>query len=232
MPDTFAIRMSDSAEAHLVVGMKILIEPVGVGDRFASRLIGWSMDKYLLLHLPAKGAARDHVYDGKKLVVRYISCDGLVCGFETVVQGAVYSPQRLLFVDYPRRIAVHSIRSGPRIGVFLGGEISVGQAVAPCHVLNISLSGCQAEVCVNEPAALALATDALVTVGFRLPDLDANPYRLQGTIARLSDQPGGQFRLCGVRFTDVPDAERQGLERYIAQAQQHLGAACTFSQGQ
>jgi len=232
MPDTFAIRMSDSAEAHLAVGMKILIEPVGVGDRFASRLIGWSMDKYLLLHLPAKGTARDHVYDGKKLVVRYISCDGLVCGFETVVQGAVYSPQRLLFVDYPRRIAVHSIRSGPRIGVFLGGEITVGQTVAPCHVLNISLSGCQAEVCVSEPAAQALAADALVTVGFRLPDLDASPYRLQGTIARLSDQPGGQFRLCGVRFTDVPDAERQGLERYIAQAQQHLGAACTLGQGQ
>jgi c-di-GMP-binding flagellar brake protein YcgR len=231
MPETFSVQMTDSAAAPLAVGMKALVEPSGVGERFASRFVGWFPKRYMLLHLPAQGPVREHLYDGKKLVVRYISCDGQVCGFETEVQGLVFTPQRLLVVHYPRRIAVHSIRQGRRVGVFLGGGIEADDAAHACYILDVSLTGCQAEVRASEHPVPDLAAGKNVVVTFLLPGLTPRQFRLPGVVARVSDQPDGRHRLCGIRFADVPDQDRQDLESYLDEAQRHLGAACPHETG-
>lgn len=227
MPDSFSIQMADSSQAQIAVGMKILIEPTGVGERFASRFVGWFPNRYMILHLPAQGPVRDHLYDGKKLVVRYVSCDGQACGFETLVQGLVFTPQRLLFVDYPKRIAVHSFRKGTRLNVFLGGELTAGDAVITCYVLNLSQSGCQIELPASGEKPPELEAGTSVHLGFLLPGLEPRPYRLSGVIVRSSSPPDATCLLCSLRFQDVPEADAQALEAYIAEAHRHLGSVCT-----
>lgn len=228
MPSELFVRIVRSEEMSIAVGSKAVVEPQGVGERFASRFVGWSPHKYMVLSLPTVVTVRDHIYDGKKLVIRYMSCDGLVCGFETVVQGAVFTPQRIVLVDYPSKIAVHNIRKGKRVSVFIGGELTFADKSCKCYILDISLDGCQIALDTSHACASLLNIGDGVVVQFVLPGLEPVKYSLSGTLTRALDQKNEACRHFGLKFAAMPDSESKTLESYITDAERFMTSSCSL----
>jgi len=228
MPTEISVQIVRNEEMNIGVGTKAVVEPQGVGERFASRFVGWTPQKYMILSLPTVVTVRDHIYDGKKLVIRYMSCDGLVCGFETEVQGAVFTPQRIVFVDYPAKLAVHSIRKGKRVSVFFGGELTYADITCKCYVLNISVDGCQiAMETPNVRAPMPNIGDDLA-VHFVLPGLEPATYSIPGSLARVSDQKNAAYRHFGVKFATLSETDSKKLEAYVADAEKYMSHTCSI----
>lgn len=228
MKKDLPLQILGSEDMHVVIGTKAVVEPQGVGERFASKFIGWSAKKYLILHLPSHLALLDHIYDEKKLIVRYISCDGKVCGFETKVQGLVFTPQRVLFVDFPEKIVAHGIRSGNRLNVFLGGEISCNDRKFHCYILNLSSAGCK--------FAIESANDTMnnpkdgdtIHLQFILPGLTPLEYSMECSIVRISEHKKRGFNQYGVRFTNQNDSKLNAINDYIAHSGKYMETSCSL----
>jgi len=228
MPAEISVQIVRNEDMNIGVGTKAVVEPQGVGERFASRFVGWTTNKYLILHLPSLASLRDHLYDGKKLVIRYMTCDGLVCGFETEVQGTVFTPQRILLVNYPEEIAVHNIRKAKRVSVFIGSELSREKEVCKCYMLNISLEGCQIALDASPNNAALAAIGSEMVVHFVLPGLEPAKYSIPGTLVRVSHQKDGAYTHFGIKFAALSETDSKALEAYVADAEKYMSHTCSI----
>ncbi len=228
MEKDLPLQILDSEDMHVVIGTKAVVEPQGVGERFASKFIGWSAKKYLILQLPSHLALLDHIYDEKKLIVRYISCDGKVCGFETKVQGLVFTPQRVLFVDYPEKIVAHGIRSGNRLNVFLGGEISYNDKTSHCYILNLSSTGCKFAIERADDTIAKPKEGDTIHLHFILPGLTPSEYSMDCSVARISEHKKRGFNQYGVRFANQDDSALNAIHDYIAHSGKYMETSCSL----
>ncbi|QLA17597.1 flagellar brake domain-containing protein [Desulfolutivibrio sulfoxidireducens] len=228
MKEDLPLQILDSEDMHVVIGSKAIVEPQGVGERFVSKFIGWSAKKYLILHLPSHLALLEHLYNEKKLIIRYISCDGKVCGFETKVQGLIFTPQKVLFVDFPEKIVAHGIRSRKRMNVFLGGEISFNNIKYHCYILNLSSTGCKLVIEIDNHDIVTPKNGDTLYLKFILPGVSPSDYFIECYIVRIFENKKRGFNQYGVKFANSKESTLTSINDYIAHSEKYMEESCSL----
>ncbi len=209
------------------VGDIALVEPQGVGERFKTGFVGWEAGRCVILRLPSKLELRDHLYSGKLVIVRYLSCTGEVCGFECAIQGLSYKPQPLLFLDYPDFVEVFSLRKENRVDCFLPASLVIGEERLGGHILNLSNGGCRIGLPHEAVEQLGIVPDTEMECEFQILGRHNGPEKLKGAIRTVTVDKGKAF--LGMQFQDVPDSLQEQIREYVVEVNTYLGDACPTS---
>jgi hypothetical protein len=141
---------------HLIPGKVIDIQ-LGSSNlvRIKPTVIGIDLGRYLLVKFPSKLNAaeyKDVLISGCAVIVRYIleGNHGECVAFATTIQNVLIAPNRLIFLNYPKRIENRQLRTFQREKTHLPAQISLSKAgdklTGNCidgYIIDISAHGCQ-----------------------------------------------------------------------------------------
>ncbi len=126
------------------IGTRLQIRIDGVDINYTSTLIGMETGKYLIIDAPVNmlTSARHKLFQGSKILVRYLH-KGSVFGFKSELIEDIYTPLKLLFLEYPEIIEVHNLRSGQRIDCVLPVRIKINDEERNGIISDINKEGCR-----------------------------------------------------------------------------------------
>lgn len=226
MAQKLNISKKEGAALSVTLGTMVLIEPMGMGDRFKTEFLGMSKGQYLIVRLPRIPGVNDHIYVEKKVTVRYVF-QGNVYGFESEVLHSQASPFRLLFLRYPTTIEILNLRKCQRVDCYLPVKIGVGDEEGGQYsefdamMLNLSCGGCQVVVDAPGKQLPPLAVDSDVSLEFLMMGSD-RPTRLEGRAKNITVS-NNRMKL-GVMFDSIPDNVRDGIDNYVSSVAEYLMA--------
>lgn len=133
-------------KAACTPGMRVAVELAGLNDKAPSIVIGGEPAKYIIIKEPMvhptdKALWSEYLYSGNEATVRYIH-DGSASGFKTSIVKLINSPEKLLFLKYPKRIETYNLRRHKRISCFMEAEIEMGGQKTIAVIEDLSSSGC------------------------------------------------------------------------------------------
>lgn len=140
------INQSAKLKAACTPGLRVAIELGGLNEKAPSIVIGGEPSKYILLKEPMvhprdKAIWSEYLYPGNDATVRYIF-DGVASGFKTSIIKLINSPDKILFLKYPKLVETYNLRRHKRINCFLEAEILIGEQKTLAIVEDLSTSGC------------------------------------------------------------------------------------------
>lgn len=200
-------------------GMQLVQSRGGHESRFASALIGFVAQEYVIVKRPVDARGLAIKVEIGQLLAVHLFTGTEVIGFEATLLRQFGTPFAAWHLEYPRSVRVQVLRAAPRLAVTL--EATVTCAAAPegvaARVADLSVSGALL-VCDRQlgepPAALEIVV--------RVPQLGAADVDLviQASLRSVrGPQPAGgaagMFR-CGVQFDDLPPASMAVLQQFIA----------------
>jgi hypothetical protein len=126
------------------IGTRLQIRIDGVDINYTSTLIGMETGKCLIIDAPVNmlTLARHKLFQGSKILVRYLH-KGSVFGFKSELIEDIYTPLKLLFLEYPEIIEVHNLRSGQRIDCVLPVRIKINDEERNGIISDINKEGCR-----------------------------------------------------------------------------------------
>ena len=124
------------------VGDELLIQIEGTKIRFKSNLVGVERDAYLIVKTPNMPGIGNKITAGDTVIVRYLS-EGSVFGFESVIEGSIVRPARLIFIKYPKFVECKSIRRFKRISCNIPATGDINGAEFKGMIVDISKGGCR-----------------------------------------------------------------------------------------
>lgn len=141
---------------HLTPGKSIDLQLNGLNSvRIKPTVVGIDLGRYLLVKFPSKLNSADYkdvLLKGNSVVVRYIleGEHGECVAFSTTIQHILFTPERLIFLNYPKRIENRQLRTFQREKTHLPAQISLhktgdtltGNCIAG-YIVDISSRGCQ-----------------------------------------------------------------------------------------
>lgn len=127
-------------------GLRVSIELAGLNDKAPSVVIGGIPGKYILMRDPIvhpneKSLWSEYLYSGNTATIRYIY-EGIASGFKTPIIKMINSPDKILFLKYPKRVETYNLRQHQRINCYLDAIISVDSTSANAMIEDLSTSGC------------------------------------------------------------------------------------------
>ncbi len=134
--------MKSAAELHLELGTDLLITPQGSTERTPCKVIGLSVNEYIIARMPLIPGFTTKFPDGCMATIRYIF-HGNVYGFKTALLGHSLKPAPMLYIEYPYSIEKVELRKHKRVQCTLVGRLHTPRAVHPMVTLDISQSGCR-----------------------------------------------------------------------------------------
>ncbi len=156
----------------LEIGIKLLIDFDDLVVPFRSTLVGIEDGKYLILKAPGPIGRIDHdLFKVKNLIVKSLY-KGTIYAFRSKLINIVSRPSKLMFIEYPREIEHHELRSHKRFKCNIATQSEASEKEKSGVIKNISKGGC---LCIIE----TFSTDE------NLPD-----ELLNGTISFKCHFPG------------------------------------------
>ena len=216
-------------QLNVVVGSTALVEPQGVGERFKTTFVGWDTGRFIILRLPSRLELREHLYTGKLVIVRYLSCSGDVCGFQSAIHGINYKPQHLLFLDYPAKLETFHLRKESRVDCFLPATLTLQDgSTQQASIVNISKGGCR----IGLGSALGehgFTVGQEIVCEFVMLGQDYAAKRFVALVRSISDENAKTF--IGVEFKEVDAALRDDIEKYVQSVSDYLAVGCPEKHG-
>jgi hypothetical protein len=216
----------------LPVGIPLQLEIGDVSVKMNSMSIGYVGDKCLIVKYPNTGgfgSISNKLFKGNKITVRYVN-DGSVIGFQSDLLGVAVDPVRVLFLDYPKAIARHSLRAAKRIGCCLPADLVIDHMKSEDFipetfrggiVEDISELGCSYRMIrdfPNVPFPTVEVGDA-VTLCLQLPGTDDEVW-LPGDVRRI--ERGARKMGVGIKFREVSEDKKKGIRDYISTVERFL----------
>ena len=131
----------------LEIGIKLLIDFDDLVVPFHSTLVGIEDGKYLILKAPGPIGRIDHdLFKVENLIVKSLY-KGTVYAFRSKVINIVSKPSKLMFIEYPREIEHHELRSHKRFKCNIAIRSVADKKEKNGVIKNISKGGC---LCVIE----------------------------------------------------------------------------------
>lgn len=123
----------------------MLVEIEGLRRSFKACCLGWDCGRFVLVTFPSRPEIRDHLYQDRGLILRYLHTDGVLHGFHSTVDAVLFKPERLLFARYPTTVERLNLRKEDRVNCFARARVAPasGGAETAGLLLNISRSGCR-----------------------------------------------------------------------------------------
>jgi hypothetical protein len=204
------LRPEHDERVVLHLGMKLQIEVEGASERFASDVRGLQPGAYVLASIPQHrelGNLSDLLVNGVKVVVRYMH-NGMVFGFRTAIMGAVYSPARLLFLEYPNMVENYNLRSHARVPCFLPARMKLGSDEIEGAVVDLSKGGCQFRIFemnqLRHGVPPTSGNEGLV-LSLRLPGAESD-VSLNGKLKQI--RKAREWLAAGIGFNDLNEETR------------------------
>ncbi len=127
----------------LEIGLPIQLKLEGVAFPLQSVLVGMEIDEYLIIKIPVQFANIKHkLFPGIDIVVRYLY-QGIVFGFQTKLIEIISKPVKLLFLEYPRIIEHHELRSHKRAQSIFPATIRIKDKTNNGAIIDVSKNGCR-----------------------------------------------------------------------------------------
>jgi len=212
-------KKSKSAALAVSIGTRMLLEPVGVADRFKTDFVGMERGRYLIVRLPRIPGVREQLYEEKPVKVRYIH-EGNVHGFESLVVSLLATPFRLLFLSYPKHIETLNLRQCPRVDCYLPVAASLSDSRYDGLILNLSCGGCQVVVETKDKEATPkIAVDADITLDFKMLASGKN-MNLAGKVKNINVNDTRIY--LGVKYNELSEDIKKEIENYITHVTNYL----------
>ena len=195
------------------LGTQLEIEIEGVPTRIKSSLVGIEPDKYLIIKAPEAAlpdSIKNKLFRGNQIVVRYL-CKGTLFGFRSQLVQVTSTPIRLLFVEYPKTIEAHDLRSHERIDCFLPAKIEIKDEVKNGLILDISEGGCRYLIKSSEGEKLpSVHLYELISLRCQFPGTESEQV-VSGEVRNVGMDK--QKAVLGIQFHEIAP----GLQNIIAQ---------------
>jgi hypothetical protein len=194
----------------IVIGENMIVDLVGVGGSFKTTFVGMVRCKLLIVRMPSAADLREHIYQNKQVMVKYLS-RGEIRVFRTAVASVGFKPIPLLFLDYPGRIDTLKLRKAKRLECFFPAKLYAGERELAGSVTDLSMDGCRVSLPAKFAEAAVLAPDAALTVKFAFFSLS---YDFEVT-AKVKNVHVDNAVSVGLKFDVLGERMRQSLEDYF-----------------
>ena len=126
----------------LEIGIKLLIDLDNMAVSFRSTLVGIEHGKYLLLKAPEQlGSIDQDRFKVEDLIIKSLY-KGTIYAFRSKLMSIISKPSKLMFIEYPRKIEHHELRSHKRFKCSIVTQVEVNKKERGGVIENISQGGC------------------------------------------------------------------------------------------
>ena len=169
---TAQIQRVDVDNFNIPIGSRVIIEPLGLGEKVKTHFIGMERKNYFIVSLaPFIGEEKpryDFLYKGNRTKIFYTQ-DGVINGFIAKVMLYTTSPFRHIYFSYPTDAEICNLRQAQRTDCHLPCRIAMGDLELSGMMTNISVTGCAVSIRdPGEDACRAVAMQSMVGVRFYL----------------------------------------------------------------
>lgn len=204
---------------HLGIGSLLQVEIKGIPSRYQTTFIGMELYEYLIIKEPAfprkirVSGFKHKLFPGNEITVRYIY-KGSVFGFQTKLIEALYTPKRLLFIEYPKAIEKHNLRSTKRIDCHLPAITEIKDIETQGIILDINESGCRCLIKATENVKLPVVqNDDQITLRCHFPG-NQDEQMVSGLVKNIKRK--SQKMTLGIQFHEMTVELHNMIEQYTS----------------
>lgn len=195
------------SKVDIELGTKLMLEVDGIKGKMASYLVGLVPDEYILVKAPSGTPGLNKYFnEGNKITVRYIKYENAY-GFEVFITNFITSPKAILALDYPTRIASHSLRKSQRTNCYMLCKVQFDGDEADGVIMDFSKTGCRCIV-FNLPAVKAKKLDgenATVQLVFKPPKNESD-ISINSDVKYFIDYKGSHK--LGISFGELEEEQQ------------------------
>ena len=207
---------SSGQRLNLDIGTKVKVEFEGGDMPVQALFVGMEINRYLILRLPGGAGLHEHLYEGKRLVVKYVS-SGRIFGFQSRILAYMYKKGLIVaFLNYPEKVETYELRAQQRIECLIPAKLNIENQLMVGYVLDISSTGCLFGVPQNKKngaSAPALEEKGLLKMSF----LGIEGEQKISCLVKSINNSSNQLAL-GLMFEDIADALKEQLDAYVQKA--------------
>jgi hypothetical protein len=147
----------------LDVGSQLVLEIKTKLNKIKCAYVGLTRHGYIIIEIDKIHEAQNlHnlLYKGHPIKVRYLS-KGKVYGFISSIDSIIFTPDKLIFINYPNVIEEQNIRSQKRIVCSILSKMSFEEVVFKGIVVDISKNGCKFNTIADETSDKQLTEKTL-----------------------------------------------------------------------
>lgn len=156
-------------------GIKLSIEFKGLEARITSKVVGVEEDDYIILKMPpghTLGEAVHKLYTNSIFVARFMN-KGTIYGFQSSIIKVLTDPKKVIFIEYPKKIETHDMRSSKRVDCYLPATIESEKGKMVGNIVDLSKSGCLVIIdAAKVIISMVMQTDIEVNISFHIPGVE------------------------------------------------------------
>jgi c-di-GMP-binding flagellar brake protein YcgR len=156
---------------------------------------------------------RSKLSPGIQIVVRYLN-KGRLIGFRAKLIEAIFTPQRLMFLEYPKTFEHHDIRSIKRVNCTLAVTMTIGNYESKGTMLDISRKGCRCLTSTTkEIKLLSIKKEEQISFRCQFPGVQDDQV-VTGNIKNIKMDK--QETAIGIQFQKMGADVKGIIDRYIS----------------
>jgi hypothetical protein len=202
-----------SKRISLEIGVPFQLKLTDVAYPLQSVLVGMEINEYLIIKIPSQFSNVKHkIFPGVEIIVRYIY-QGIVFGFQTKLIDMIFKPVKLLFLEYPKIIEHHELRSHKRAQSIFPATIKIKDMVSNGAIIDISKNGCRCHILAASNDLLPTAQiDDEVLLTCKFPGLHGD-HMVMGIIRNI--ERSRKDLIFGVEFKFIDEKINDHISSYL-----------------
>jgi c-di-GMP-binding flagellar brake protein YcgR len=198
--------------------LQLVVSAFGRKSAFASTLLGYAENEYLIVRTPAEGGLGVRLQNGEPLDLRLFTGTHVV-EFSTSLLRQFSAPISYWHLSYPEEVRVTTLRAAPRARVDLDAQANRNGAAVPVRLTDLSALG--AKVLAPEPLGERGQTLELAFDIQRGPQGATAKIAVAATIrgvkpvATTGDAP--QSYAHGLQFENLSETDQVLLQNFVFQ---------------
>jgi len=219
MTDGEGDNLGTEKHVSLEIGGQLQVEIKGIPSRYQTTFIGMELNEYLIIKEPAfphkirVSGFKHKLFSGNEITVRYIY-KGSVFGFQTKLIEALYTPKRLLLIEYPKAIEKHNLRSTKRIDCYLPAIAKIKDIESQGILLDINENGCRCLIKAAENMKLPVVqNDDQITLRCHFPG-NQDEQMVSGRVKNIKRK--SQKMTLGIQFHEMTVELHNMIEQYTS----------------
>lgn len=196
------------------MGTELQVEFADVTIPSYSVLVGMDSELYMVIKAPTPyNLIKQKMYTGNELIIKYLF-GGTVYAFQSKIIEAVSRPFKLVFIEYPKIIEKHELRSFKRAKCFFPTRIGFENKFCNGLVVDISRRGCKCQIqLISGEKYPGFRVDESISLACKFPGIKGD-VAIKGTLRNLKRNK--QEIILGISFSSKnTEAVQQIINQYI-----------------
>lgn len=199
---------------NLELGTELQVELTDVAMPLYSSFLGMDAGEYLIIKSPSPyNMVKQKLYKGNELVIKYLY-NGTIYAFQSKLIEHISKPFKLLFLEYPKIIEKHELRSFKRAKCFFPAQFAADKKKCQGLILDISRRGCRFQFQLGSgESPPSLKVDDQIHLYCKFPGIEGD-IEISGTLRNIKKTK--QEITLGVSFSKTnPEEINNVITKYI-----------------